>query len=74
MPHIIKVVTAPNPPNGFHNEFVEYVSKRDAIGVHLVREPFAAVTFPTFGLAMQTARLVQEDMPERTVTVEDEES
>ena len=70
MPHIIKVVTAPNPPHGFHNEFIEYLGNYNGGNMLLVREQLAALTFPTFGSAMYAARMVQEDLPERTVSVE----
>jgi len=70
MPHIIKVVTAPNPPHGFHNEFTEYLRDVNVGAIILVREQLAAQTFDTFGAAMASARLVQAELPERTVSVE----
>lgn len=70
MPHIIKVVTAPNPPNGFHNEFTEYLRDFNAGNILLVREQLAAQPFATFGAAMAAARLVQAELPLRTVSVE----
>ena len=69
MPHIIKVVTPPHPPNGFHNEFVEYVQQYNGGNIMLVREQIVARVFPTFGSAMSVARDVQADLPERTVSV-----